>query len=674
MMIKKNTEIDINNILKDYKEQLKLMNNQHGLEDELYPWIYMLLWESGKVANLSMRQVAGGSWTDKVLGREMLRGYAGFPDIAIMDKEFCAINLDNKLDDEVKSIIIEWIEKESPIKEVTYEINNKSKSKKIDDKTKEFLQKYWYLYNIDKIKGCVEAKILEDTLINIQSGEYDLSIEYRENRWIFKVGGTDYPSSENKEGFGDLVQLFGELLWYGRVLYTNGKQWKYLEVTECFKESKNGKDKEINNIVDLRRILYGTCVKFHEPLENWYERIARMQEQENELKIKIKCENFSNEIKDDGYEKNIMKWIGGNVSYYERKFTIKDYFEQLKLMEQQYGLEEELYPFINIFLNNIKEKEISIRTVAKGRKDEKHKGNKLIKGGVGFPDIALLKKEFSKDGKDEENIKYILGCVEAKEMTNNKTINIKGEETIKIISGELIIVKPSEKSPHYHCYTMINPENKGELLSKVKQSNNIKISELKGMNLEWHLCNENDCKNAEEFKKLLNTNDKDKEYPIHFVKSAYIEIGSNNYQILKWNEEQENSETNTSERSNDDKVTSIGQLLGELFWYGKVLYTNGLIWKYFEITKCGEDLTGDKAILHLRKQIYDKCINGDKKWYEIVGDVNASVKCTDIADLTEGYEVYKKSKNQLMSEQNKEWDKLITGLAEIKWIPENKED
>lgn len=35
----------------------------------------------------------------------------------------------------------------------------------------------------------------------------------------------------------------------------------------------------------------------------------------------------------------------------------------------------------------------------------------------------------------------------------------------------------------------------------------------------------------------------------------------------------------------DGGATPAGQLLGELFWYGKVLYTNGVIWKYYTLSK-----------------------------------------------------------------------------------------
>ena len=63
----------------------------------------------------------------------------------------------------------------------------------------------------------------------------------------------------------------------------------------------------------------------------------------------------------------------------EINFTIEEYFEELKLMEQQYGHEEELYVFINMLLRmGCNTKDLSIRSVASACKDGELK--KIIKG------------------------------------------------------------------------------------------------------------------------------------------------------------------------------------------------------------------------------------------------------------------------------------------------------
>ena len=110
-------------------------------------------------------------------------------------------------------------------------------------------------------------------------------------------------------------------------------------------------------------------------------------------------------------------------------------------------------------------------------------------------------------------------------------------------------------------------------VSDVRAKTHVTIVEKKTGKVRRFLIPNSLQKEIAEFIKTYNM--EDEEYSACYVKSAYIEIESNNYQLLKWNKEQENSETNISEMTNNDKVTNIGQLFGELFWYGKVLYTNG---------------------------------------------------------------------------------------------------
>lgn len=667
-MARKNIEIDINNILEDYKEQLKLMDKQHGLEDELYPWIYMFLWASGKVNNLSMRQVAGASWADSVLGREMLRGYAGFPDFAILDKEFCTINLDKNIDD-MTEFVKEWIEKENSIKEDSKEIINKLKNhKKIDDKIKEFLRKYWYLYNIDKIKGCVECKILGDELVKIENKESILKINCEQDKWmiVLEEGDTNqkYTLLKNKTELSNAGQLFGELLWYGRVLYTNGNEWKFLEVTKCYKKIKNDEEKEIRNIIDLRKELYDDYVKLQKPSEKWYKRISALQN--DELEIKIRCGSLSNGKLFADKERNILSWLGGYMNFYERKFTVEDYFEQLKLMEKQFGQEEELYPFIYIFLNIRKEKDKSVRVVAKGRKNEKCSGTKLIKGGISFPDIALFNKEFDKNKDYEYNKNYLLGCVEAKKMSKDVLDKINGDIDINIIKEKVIIAKPSSKRPRYYCEAILPFNNVNSTEDKILIIKAPEILEEKNVEQlkekfatdfeEWNLINNNNCNKANKFYCNIDNND----FFAFCEERICLGVGK---QLTYWYKKNDEYK---------EGLTDVGQIFGELFWYGKVLYTNGLVWKYLEVTKCGEKYTGNEARLYLRKQIYDNCIKGDKKWYEIINDKKVKIKCADIADLTKGYNTYKDNK-ELTSDHIKQWDDLINGLADIKWLPQSEQ-
>ena len=294
MIAKNNNEIE--KFVEEYEKQIELMKKQYGQEEDMYPWIYMVLMKSGKINELSMRQVARASWANCVRGRELLRGYAGFPDIAILDKKFCAIDVSKSISYKLEDVN-KWIQNDLDENKICDKPNNIKSNKK----TKEFLRKYWYLHNIDKIRGCIEVKGVGENLINVISGDNTLEIAFEEKDLIFNVSGVNCLSSLKKGiKIKDVVQLFGEILWYGKVLYTNGKEWKYIEVTKCSNE------KQITTIVDLREKLYADYVNIHKPVKEWYRCISKLQK--NGLNIKINCK-----IKSD--EDDLITWIKENVNF-----------------------------------------------------------------------------------------------------------------------------------------------------------------------------------------------------------------------------------------------------------------------------------------------------------------------------------------------------------------------
>ena len=114
----KNKSVGIS--LEEYKCELELMKKQYGQEEELYPWIYMILREAGITKKYSVRSVAGARSAKDVNGRELFMGYAAFPDIAIVDKSFMSG------------------------------------------------EEYNYEVEIDKLLCCVEAKELSESLLNVK--------------------------------------------------------------------------------------------------------------------------------------------------------------------------------------------------------------------------------------------------------------------------------------------------------------------------------------------------------------------------------------------------------------------------------------------------------------------------------------------------------------------------
>ena len=105
------------------------------------------------------------------------------------------------------------------------------------------------------------------------------------------------------------------------------------------------------------------------------------------------------------------------------------------------------------------------------------------------------------------------------------------------------------------------------------------------------------------------------------------------------------------------KISDFWQLVGELLWYGKVLYTNGKVWKFLEISKDTKK--------KIREKLLEECIilNGD--WMEILQSYDFNCLCVEIGNLSEAY------KNLVTTKGVKEEDKL--GLLEKRfYLRDNK--
>lgn len=455
----------------------------------------------------------------------------------------------------------------------------------------------------------MEAKILGDKLVKIKNGESNLNINCEQDKWMINLSAGDieqkYTLLKNKTKLSNAGQLFGELLWYGKVLYTNGEAWKYLEVTKC------SKDGIINDIVDLRKILYGTCVKFQEPLENWYERISKMQEKG--LEIEINCETKSD-------TEDLMSWIEKKVNFEEKRMNIditaEEYFEQLLLMERQYDQEEDLYPWIYMLLQ-MKEcqrkivdksyKGVSIRYIAGGSKADSVIGRNQISAFGVFPDIAILDKDFFTISTK--------GGIERKQL----------EELKDKINGIDEYLKHSRR--------------------KGAKKINIPDSEINNKIRQFCLNNNmNKIYGCIEAKPIAAE-----------LKDLNEDLGSYTYESI----------------IGSNGLNTIGELIFELIWYGKVIYTNGLVWKYFELNENNNIHEIRNKLFEINQYIGDKKKKYDKM-YQYIKENNLCVKCTEIANLTNVYTAYKNSSKQLTSEQKKVWKNLINELVKIQWLPQTK--
>lgn len=331
---------ETNMTLKEYMRELWLMEKQYGMEEELYPFINMLLRESGSVENLSVRTVANRRTDGKSEGNKLLYGYAGFPDIAILDEDFLPDKEDSMskiygcveakhrgkelckmFDENIMSfnnisqlfrIKISFTEKGTPRPKYyqmfkgNVDVQTKQRREKISIKVNE---------NSEPIElELGNYKTIEENICKIfikMSDKEDLEI----NKFISYTseGEKEIPDNE-KPGFfrikvercvdgiiklqnvrekdntefslrdENVRQLFGELLWYGKVLYTNGIEWKYIELTEIIDTSNESK-KENVSIVELRKKLYEECVK--DRTSEWYNMMEKIH-------LKTSCKVIGN--------------------------------------------------------------------------------------------------------------------------------------------------------------------------------------------------------------------------------------------------------------------------------------------------------------------------------------------------------------------------------------------
>ena len=281
--------------LKEFKDELELMEKQYGAEEELYSWIYMLLREAGYTQKYSVRSVAGASSADKnedekVKNRCLFRGYAAFPDIAIINKTFLEKNENETkytIEDEIKKLYccVEAKKINETLLDIEGEIKissgrslciqssgNRPKHlyyKPIDcnDSDNNIIEKY----KIENIKSTSNAEQernyyndnviinddkkreeLKSIITNISEKDWDYMYSDKKTKNIdailnqsvfYLLINKNYAiATINKVQKKSLIdirmkatdygELIGELLWYGRVIYTNGYEWKYLTIKD----------------------------------------------------------------------------------------------------------------------------------------------------------------------------------------------------------------------------------------------------------------------------------------------------------------------------------------------------------------------------------------------------------------------------------------------------------
>lgn len=336
----------------------------------------------------------------------------------------------------------------------------------------------------------------------------------------------------------------------------------------------------------------------------------------------------------------------------------QDYFEELKLMETQYGQEEDLYPWIYMILQMAECRKrdllgpqyegISIRDVHNADKEriKELAGSKVVRA---TPDFIVM-------GKSKEKC---FGCVEIKNFFNGK-----GQKLInflEVVDKNKVTIEEIDV-PNIEYRLWCRNEGKEWFYLSVDQSVYDKIEELKRT--------EDGCRNdfnytIEQNGKIIITN---------YCKNKHTALELNVSKKLNSKEPQlcikEDDPTKTVNKSKNKNYKCLAvlkdspaakllkleqkeqaEMISHIKSFKKVLYTNGLQFCLFTLSSEGEKAKVIK--LANLKAAYTKYNESDE---------NAA-----IAD-----------KRMILTETNKEWNKLINALVNIDWhadpttqIPQN---
>ena len=319
------------------------------------------------------------------------------------------------------------------------------------------------------------------------------------------------------------------------------------------------------------------------------------------------------------------------------EFTVEDYFNELRVMENYYGQEEELYPWMYMLLQMIEFRKKSIEEdynrlciidVHKhigSNSDSKLK--KIIKKRV--PDFVII------DPKSDS----LCGCVEIKKTTPNKSLKLQvGSFYIDTIKYNFEINSTSKDKTHEIPYDLSSEEDKNSIVAQLP--NQIFKCEIPNLDSQ-HISTPNwsPSRNANSkkiFKKFCHVDittsmdtqtilDKCDSDPkkIYFTSKDQKEITSNL------------SITRTETVGSWDS-TNGPELVQHLRTSKKVLYTDGLVFYYITF-------------------------------------VESKIRVEKIADLTTYYSNACKTTCFASMTQDErlsayaEWDKLIAGLTAIDW-------
>ena len=307
------------------------------------------------------------------------------------------------------------------------------------------------------------------------------------------------------------------------------------------------------------------------------------------------------------------------------EFGVQEYFDELKLMDAQYGQEEELYPWIYMLLQMAESRKgddherLSIRDVHNLKRynwlDGSTRGEMLyrVREKLGAPDFIILDSE----------MKQFCGCVEMKTLNSTLKMQKPKKDAVKNKNGYRVKINhPTDKAIE-SC--------KGKIQSELNQV----LVEEKQLNIT-HSQRGNVYTFCAEIENITKK----------------IEKQLDEYRLEKQTklERKENTESNDGIKNGKIKMsmevktwkkefgwTEEAQIISHLEKFKKVLYTNGLKFYFLNLTENEEE----------KKEIEVK----------------------ELADLSSDYKNYKNHKpnDEWKEKASAEWDRLIAGLTSIDW-------
>lgn len=327
------------------------------------------------------------------------------------------------------------------------------------------------------------------------------------------------------------------------------------------------------------------------------------------------------------------------------EFGVQEYFDELKLMDAQYGQEEELYPWIYMLLQMAESRKgndherLSIRDVHNLKRynwlDGSTRGEMLyrVREKLGAPDFIILNSKTNQ----------FYGCVEMKTLNSTlkmqkpkedaENLEIKDE---KYKNGYRVKIKRRLETEKYkieyreNITTKQEGEYKDKILSELNKGldkkfdkNNLKITSSKRYNV-YTFCAE--IYNIEGLEKNWDNYRLKREEQTRSVQKK--ENTESNYGIEKGKIKM-SMEVKTWKK--EFGWTEEAQIISHLEKFKKVLYTNGLKFYFLNLTEDEEE-----------------------------------IEVKELADLSSYYENYNLN-DKLEKKAEDEWGKLIKRLTSIDW-------